>query len=71
MLASLMTTPSPTPAGDAGAPDGSDVRLARLTASLVARLGAVCRNWDAAEFGALVERIARTQLRWADRGYQE
>lgn len=47
--------------------DGVDARLAPLTASLVARLGPVCRHWDAAAFDALVARVARTQLRWADR----
>ena len=47
--------------------DGRDPRLAALAASLSARLGPVCRDWDPAEFRALVERIARTQLRWAER----
>ena len=45
-----------------------DARLAPIAASVAARLGAVCREWDVAEFQALVERIARTKLRWADRG---
>ena len=74
MLAWLMTTPSPPPPGgltDAAAADGGDARLAPLTAALAARLGSVCRGWDAAEFTALVDRIARTRLRWEDRGYAE
>ena len=50
---------------------GADPRLATLAAALAARLGAVCRDWDAGEFQAVVERIARTKLRWADRGYGE
>lgn len=45
----------------------ADARLDALTASLTVRLGAVCRDWDAAMFAALVQRIAHTQLRWADR----
>ncbi|GJG87318.1 hypothetical protein tb265_24990 [Gemmatimonadetes bacterium T265] len=36
-----------------------------------ARLGAVCRHWEAADFDALVDRIARTKLRWADLGYPD
>ncbi len=47
--------------------DGVDARLAPLAASLAARLGPVCRHWEPAAFDALVARIARTQLRWADR----
>ena len=75
MLDWTMTTPAPEPstrsaagsaAGNAAA--GPDARLAALTASLATRLRTVCRGWDGAEFDALVERIARTQLRWRDRG---
>ncbi len=53
--------------GVGGAP-AADARLAVLTASLAERLRAVCRDWEAAEFDALVDRIARTKLRWTDRG---
>ena len=66
MLIWLMSTPTTLPPGGA-----ADARLAALTASLATRLRAVCDDWEAAEFDALVERIARTKLRWADRGYGE
>lgn len=72
MLAWRMSTPSAPLPGAAGPPSidppagAVDPRLAALTASLVARLGRVCRGWDAAAFDALVDHIARTQLRWAD-----
>ncbi len=59
---------SPTPPGASASGPAADARLDALTASLAARLGAACQGWDAAEFQALVARIARTQLRWADRG---
>ena len=77
MMAWLMTTPSKTPAGgahDAATFDGRgslDARVSPLAASLAQRLAAVCRNWDAAEFDALVQRIARMKLRWVDQGYGE
>ncbi len=67
VFAWIMTTSSPQSTGGDGA-SAADARLPALTASLAARLRAVCRDWDAAEFDALVERIARTKLRWADRG---
>ncbi len=67
MFAWTVTTPAPQSARGDGA-SAADARLPALTASLAARLRAVCRGWDAAEFDALVERIARTKLRWADRG---
>ena len=56
--------------GVASGPDGAaaDARLSALAASLTARLRGVCADWDAGEFDALVQRIARTKLRWADRG---
>ena len=59
--------------GAASGPDGAaaDVRLSALAASLATRLRGVCAGWDAGEFDALVERIARTKLRWADRGLVE
>ena len=59
--------------GAAPGPDGApaDARLAALAASLATRLRAVCADWDAGEFDALVQRIARTKLHWADRGYGE
>lgn len=68
----MSTSAYPPPAGappTAGAgprEPAADARLDALTASLAARLGGVCRGWDVAEFQALVGRIARTQLRWAD-----
>jgi hypothetical protein len=57
----------------AAGPDAAtvDARLSALAGSLATRLRAVCADWDAGEFDALVERIARTKLRWADRGYGE
>ncbi len=61
-----------TPSAAAG-PDAAtvDARLSALAASLATRLRGVCADWDAREFDALVERIARTKLRWTDRGYGE
>ncbi len=57
----------------ASGPDGAaaDTRLSALAASLAPRLRAVCADWDAGEFDVLVERIARTKLRWGDRGLGE
>jgi hypothetical protein len=57
----------------AAGPDAvaADVRLSAMAASLATRLRGVCADWDAGEFTALVERIARTKLRWTDRGYGE
>lgn len=43
-----------------------DPRLAPHVAWLAARLGPACRHLDPPAFQALVERIARTQLRWRD-----
>ena len=67
-----MADGSAMPAAASG-PDGAaaDARLSALAASLAARLRAVCADWDAGEFDALVERMARTKLRWADRGLVE
>ncbi len=64
----MSTVASPQPPGENTPVPAADARLDTLTASLAARLGAACQGWDAAEFQALVARIARTQLRWADRG---
>ena len=47
-----------------------DPRLA-LRAAIRARLRAVCGDWEAADFDALVQQIARTQQRWADAAYRE
>lgn len=55
-----------TPGSDGA---GADPRVPALAASLTLRLRGVCRDWEAAEFEAVVERIARAKLRWADRGY--
>jgi hypothetical protein len=44
-----------------------DPRLERLAAELRGRLRPACRNWGDAEFEAVVQRIARTKLRWIDR----
>jgi hypothetical protein len=64
-----MTDGSASPGVASGpASVAADAQLAALAASLAARLRGVCADWDAAEFDALVQRIARTQLRWADRG---
>ncbi len=50
---------------------GNVTKPSALAVSLATRLRAVCADWDAGEFDALVERIARTKLRWTDRGYGE
>ncbi len=67
-----MADGSSTPSAAAG-PDAAaaDVRLSALAASLATRLRGVCADWDAGEFDALVQRIARTKLRWTDCGYGE
>ena len=67
-MADGSSTPSAAAAPDAAT---ADVRLSALAASLATRLRAVCVDWDAGEFDALVERIVRTKLRWADRGLVE
>jgi hypothetical protein len=46
--------------------EGADARIERHVADLRIRLQPVCRDWDAAAFDALVLRIARTKVRWAD-----
>ena len=60
------------PGHDGARPDGvpqtdSHAQLAELTAALAVRLASVCRDWNPAVFDALVERMARTKLRWAER----
>ena len=45
----------------------SDAQFAQLRAALAVRLAAVCRDWDPTAFDALIERMARTKLRWAER----
>ena len=59
--------------GAAPGPDGAaaDARLSALAASLATRLRGVCGEWDVGEFDTLVQRIARTKLRWADQGSGE
>ena len=49
----------------------NDPRINAVATGVAARLRAACEGWDAAEFEALVERIARTKVRWADLGYGE
>jgi hypothetical protein len=66
-----MADGSSTPSAAAGPDAAADVRLSVLAASLATRLRGVCADWEAREFDALVERIARTKLRWTDRGYGE
>ena len=66
-----MRTPPPdepgsSGAGEAGHAENADPRLASQVAELSMRLRAVCADWREAEFDALVQRIARTKLRWAD-----
>lgn len=65
MLAWCMTTPPPVLPEPAAV--RADPRLAPQMAGLAARLGPACRHWEPAAFAALVERIARMQLRWSDR----
>ena len=63
-----MADGSSTPSAAAGPdPATADARLSALATSLATRLRGVCADWDAGEFDALVQRIARTKLRWADR----
>lgn len=73
MRSGLMTTSSHDPARGpyASAPAPPDARLAPVAAALARRLRAACPDWDAAEFAALVEQMARTKLRWLDQGYGE
>jgi hypothetical protein len=52
----------------AGALDG---RIAGLAADLRGRLALVCRDWDEADFEALVQQMARTKARWTDAGFGE
>lgn len=54
--------------GNGGDPHGmmTESSVARLMAEISARLGPVCRGWDAAEFEAVVREIARRKLRWGD-----
>ncbi len=43
-----------------------DSRVAPLAADLRRRLRAVCRDWDDAEFEAMVQQIARRKARWSE-----
>lgn len=52
------------PSGEAGS--GTAGELARLAAEIAARVRPACRDWCDAEFDALVRKIARTKLRWAE-----
>jgi hypothetical protein len=53
-------------AAAASATEVADARLERHVADLSTRLRPICRDWDAAAFEAMVLRIARTKVRWAD-----
>lgn len=57
-------TPAYTPAIDRHL--APEVRLARLTADIAARLRPVCAAMPPADFDALVNDIARLKLRWAE-----
>jgi hypothetical protein len=57
-------TPAYTPAVDRHL--APEVRLARLTADIAARLRPACAAMPPATFDALVEDIARLKLRWAE-----
>ncbi len=46
----------------------ADPRVERHVAELRGRLRPVCREWPEAEFDALVQRIARTKVRWNETG---
>jgi hypothetical protein len=52
--------------GDGAGTGPASPGLAREVAELRERLRPVCRDWGDAEFEALVQRMARTKLRWAD-----
>ena len=43
-----------------------DPRIALLVADIARRLQRACRDWDDAEFEALVHRIAQIKVRWAE-----
>jgi hypothetical protein len=53
-------------AGATEAAEEADARLERHVTDLRTRLWPICRDWDPAAFEALVLRIARTKVRWAD-----
>ena len=57
-------TPAYTPAVDRHL--APEVRLARLTVDIAARLRPVCAGMPPAAFDALVADIARLKLRWAE-----
>jgi hypothetical protein len=54
------------PHADRGVP-----RLAEVEADLRARLRPACRDWAEADFDALVVRIARVKVRWAEAEYPD
>lgn len=58
--------PTPFGTGLAGGGVPAADRLTPLVTDLQRRLRPLCRDWDEAEFDALVDRIARCKLRWAD-----
>jgi hypothetical protein len=57
-------TPAYTPAVDRHL--ALEVRLARLTADVAARLRPACAAVPPADFDALVDDVVRLKLRWAD-----
>ena len=63
-LDSARATPAYSPVVDRHL--APEVRLARLTDDIAARLRPACAAMPPAAFDALVEDIARLKLRWAD-----
>jgi hypothetical protein len=49
----------------------ADSQLALLVAELRERLRPACRDWEEADFEALVQRIARLKVRWARAAYPD
>jgi hypothetical protein len=65
-----LRAPSPVQRVDGAAePAPSDARVVPLLDDLRRRLRPACRDWGEAEFEAVIQRIARTQMRWTDAGY--
>ena len=50
-------------------PRPADPRVAALADDLRRRLRPVCRDWDDADFEAVIERIAGIKARWTEGGW--
>jgi hypothetical protein len=47
----------------------ANARVALLVGDLRRRLRPACRDWEEAEFEAVIQQIARIKLRWTDAGF--